>query len=483
MTDTTLVAYGAQSTVARWFDQYWSETDRKALPWLCVIVLGVFLAFGPQFLLWLVSLLPADELGNSGASIFAHQVVVTIATVLALCLGAAALRILARPTFLELNADGVAMVWSFLFFKVKSRRLRWPDITSIHIVQPTDKTDFRACQLNFATAEDIAALSIPLEQLEGDERRQQVAEAISKYAVHAVEPRVFSELAPQKDLSFTSLWLEALTAAPSRERLLPLPVGIILDGRYCVQERLGAGGQGTVYLADDSKESTQVVLKESMLPVYTDIVNRKQALEAFHKEAFALESVRHDNIVRYFGSFVADHRAYLVLQLVPGRTLAAMVKEDGPIEGKRAVALSMQMCDILSLLHGLTPSMVHRDFTPDNLIVGADDKVTLIDFAVSVAAWSVDDDGGEVAGKAAYMAPEQFRGVPQTQSDVYSLGATMYYLLTGETPEPLDESHPVLSNEAVSKDLSDIVAGATRLDLEKRFKSAAAVKDALRALS
>jgi len=483
MSEATLVPYGARSPVARWFDLYWSESDRKSLPWLCVVVLGAFLAFGPPFLLWLVGVLPADELGNSGASIFAHNVVVGIAGVLALCVGAAIVRLLARPSYIELGANGVAMIWNILFLKIAGQRLPWSEITSVNIFQPMDKVDYRQCHVNFSTTKNIAALSVPLEQLEGDERRRQVADAISKYAVHAVEPRVFSELSPQKDLSFTSLWLEALTAAPSRESLIPLAVGTILDGRYCVRNRLGAGGQGTVYLADDSKETIQVVLKESMLPVYTDIVKRRQALEAFHKEAFALESVKHDNVVRYLGSFVADHRAYLVLQLVPGRTLSALVKEDGPIEPQRAVALAMQMCDILTHLHGLTPVMVHRDFTPDNLIVGDDGKLTLIDFAVSVAAWSADADSGEVAGKAAYMAPEQFRGAPQAQSDVYSMGATMHYILTGETPEPLDESHPVLSNSSISKELSDIVAGATRLDLDKRFKSAAAVKDALQVLS
>ncbi|MBS2008643.1 MAG: serine/threonine protein kinase [Cyanobacteria bacterium SZAS TMP-1] len=482
MTDTTLVPFGTRSMVARWFDQYLSEGDRRALPWLCVILLGAALAFGPPFLLWLVGLLPADELGNSGASIFAHQVVVTIASVLAFCLAAGILRLLTRPSFIELDARGIAMVWSILFFRLRGSRLPWSEITSVGVFQPTANVDFTQSRLNFATAQDIAALSIPLAQIDGEERRQQVADAISKYAQNNVEPRVFAELAPQRELSFTSLWLEALTAAPSRERLLPVSIGTILDGRYCVKDRLGAGGQGTIYLAEDIQDAKQVVLKESILPVYTNIVKRRQALEAFHKEAFALESVKHDNVVRYLGSFVVDHRAYLVLQLVPGRTLSAMVKEDGPLNDKRVVAMAMQMCDILSHLHGLTPPLVHRDFTPDNLIVDNNDKITLIDFAVSVAAWSPDSESDEIAGKAAYMAPEQFKGTPQGQSDVYSMGATMHYLLTGETPEPLDESHPILINASVGKELSDIVAGATRLDLDKRFKSAESVKDALKAL-
>jgi tRNA A-37 threonylcarbamoyl transferase component Bud32 len=483
MSEATIVVYGARSTIARWFDQYWSERDRQALPWLCVILTGLLLAFGPQFMLWIVSLLPADELGNSGASIFAHQIILAIATVLALGAGALILRRLARPSCLVLDAEGVALAWNFLFFTVSGHRRRWSDLTSIYIFQPAEKIDFRACHLNFATAQNIKALSVPLEYLEGDERRQQVAEAISKYALHAVEPRVFSELAPQKDLSFTSLWLEALSAAPSRESLLPLPPGTILDGRYCVENRLGAGGQGTVYLAEDNKLSTKVVLKESLLPVYTDIINRRKALESFHREAFALEALKHDKIVGYLGSFVADHRAYLVLQFVPGRTLAAVVKEEGPIEPERAISLAIQMCEILSALHELTPAMVHRDYTPDNLILNSDDKLTLIDFAVSTPAWTTASDDSEVAGKAAYMAPEQFKGAAQVQSDVYSMGATMFYLLTGETPEPLTESHPILNKDTTSKDLNDIVAGATRLDLKARFQTAAAVKDALQALS
>jgi tRNA A-37 threonylcarbamoyl transferase component Bud32 len=478
-----LVPYGAKSTISSWFSRYWSEGDRKALPWLCVFFLGIFLFWGPSFLLWLIQYLPADQLGNSGASIFAHQLLVGIAILLAGTTAFFAGKYLFRPTFIELSAAGVALVWKFLAIKVRGRGLHWSDITAINLFQPMNTVDPRNCQLQFVATKRDNSIKIPMALLDEDEGRQAVADAIAKHAINPVEPQVFSELAPKRTISFTEVWLDALSAAPAREKLLPLEEGVILDGRYQIKSRLGSGGQGTVYLAKDNKESTEVVLKESILPVYADLISRRKALEAFHKEAFALESVKHEHIVKFLGSFVNDHRAYLVLAFVPGATLSAVVKKNGPLAGARVKSLALDMCEILTALHGQSPPMVHRDFTPDNLIVGDGERLTLIDFAVSVSAVTPEADAQpEVAGKASYMAPEQFKGRPQTQSDIYSLGATMHFLLTGDTPIPLDESHPIVINELVDKRLSDIVAGATKLDPACRFKNVDELRNALKSL-
>ena len=306
-------------------------------------------------------------------------------------------------------------------------------------------------------------------------------DSITKFASKAtILPDVYEALVPPRALSFTEIWLDALSAPPGRERLLPLSVGATLNNRYEIIRILGAGGQGTVYLAADRQDNSQVVLKETILPVYTDLMTRRQALESFHKEAFALESVKHSNIVKFLRlrNVVCDHRAYLVLEFIQGKTLSQTIKEQGALSAEQCVKYGVAMCDMLDVLHSLTPPLVHRDFTPDNLIVTDDGSLVLIDFAVAVAG---DGESQDTAGKASYMAPEQFKGRPTVQSDIYSLGCTLFYALTAHPAEPLEEAHPILFNDSVPLALSDVVARSTQ-SISDRTASAQLLKSELIAL-
>lgn len=480
MKDSVLIKYGAQSAVSRWFDQYWTDRDRRAVPWLLVTILFAFLIIGPRLLLWLVAMLPLDQLGNSGASIRAHQILALIATTLAASGCAIIVLPLLRPTFIESSREGIRRVWSLGVAALKGRMIPWSSVTSMQILRPGGKTDMRSYQLCLSTTDSPEKMKLTLGDLEGDEARETMMNAISKWAVNAtIEPGVFEALMPKRALSFTEIWLNALSAPPNRERLLPLSEGTLLDSRYRIIKRLGAGGQGTVYLAHDSTEQKELVLKETILPVYADLISRRQAIEDFHKEALALESVKHPNIVRFIGSFVADHRAYLVLDYIQGCTLKETITAHGPLSQDRAIAFGIQMCDILSVLHSLSPPLIHRDFTPDNLIVDGDDQLILLDFAVAVAG---DRAGTEVAGKAAYMSPEQFKGKPTIQSDVYSAGCTISFSLTGQHPDPLTESFPMLLNNDVSRELNDVVAKSTRYDVAERYSDVSALRSALQSL-
>jgi serine/threonine-protein kinase len=130
-----------------------------------------------------------------------------------------------------------------------------------------------------------------------------------------------------------------------------------------------------------------------------------------------------------------------------------------------------QLIDILIYLHGQNPPVLHRDLTPDNIMLTPDQQITLIDFGA--ANEFVGTATGTLVGKESFIAPEQFRGETVPQSDIYSLGATMHYLLTGEEPQPLSQSVPQQSNPQVSEWLSSIVAKCTDFDAENRFSSAA----------
>jgi serine/threonine protein kinase, bacterial len=286
------------------------------------------------------------------------------------------------------------------------------------------------------------------------------------------DAEVIQALEPPADHSYTELWMKALSAPPKREKLKPLSTGAHLrEGRYEIDSALGVGGQGTAYLAYDIADNrSTVVLKEFILPVYVDIMVRKQALDKFEKEAKILKQLDHDQIVKLVDFFVEDHRGYLVLEHIDGGSLRQLVEKSGKISESRARELAMQMCEILKYLHGLSPPVVHRDFTPDNLILRKDGKLKLVDF--NVAQQTESTATGTVVGKHAYLPPEQFRGLPTTHSDIYAMGATLYYLVTGEDPEPISEAHPRQMEPSISEDFDRIVGQSTHIDAKLRYQSA-----------
>ena len=134
------------------------------------------------------------------------------------------------------------------------------------------------------------------------------------------------------------------------------------------------------------------------------------------------------------------------------------------------LALAGQMCEMLNFLH--ERSVIHRDFTPDNLILQENGVLKLIDF--NVARESDQGKTGTIVGKHAYVPPEQFRGKPTKQSDLYALGATLYFLLVGHDPEPISQSSPG-EKLTVSPAMDVLVTGCTALDQTKRLQSVADV--------
>jgi serine/threonine-protein kinase len=263
--------------------------------------------------------------------------------------------------------------------------------------------------------------------------------------------------------------MQALSAPPKRERLTPLPDGTQLQsGRFVALEQLGVGGQGTAYLSRETETGNIVVLKEFILPVYVDVNVRRQALERMQNEAAMLRRLDNERVVRLIDFFIEDHRGYLVLECIDGFSLRKLVDEQGCMKESQVRELAAQMCEMLKYLHNLTPPVVHRDFTPDNLILGSDGVLKIVDF--NVAQQTESTATGTVVGKQAYLPPEQFRGRPVAQSDIYAMGATLYFLLLGNDPEPITCSHPILKDENISQALDSLVAKATALDLAKRYQ-------------
>jgi serine/threonine protein kinase len=146
-----------------------------------------------------------------------------------------------------------------------------------------------------------------------------------------------------------------------------------------------------------------------------------------------------------------------------------IIREEGALGESQVLSLAKQMVAILSYLENLNPKVVHRDFTPDNLILQPDGRLKLIDFSIS----HLYQAGGsaDCAGKHSYTPPEQYRGEATPQSDIYAFGATLAFLLTGKDPQPIATSHPKVTVPEISQQMDNLVSRATAIALVERYES------------
>ena len=245
-------------------------------------------------------------------------------------------------------------------------------------------------------------------------------------------------------------------------------------GKYRVLSSLGSGGFGTVYLAEDKWLDKKVALK----------VPHKQQLDPSDmlKEARLLAAMDHPNIVSMLTAERIDSVFFLVLEYVTGETLEHMVLRDGALPLTQALDITCQVCNAVD--HAHRAGVLHRDLRPGNILVSDIGVVKVADFGTS-RFLEIAAHGTTVIGSPPYMAPEQFHGKAVFASDVYSLGVTMYQMLTGtlpyETPAPADIERlmrgelvtaPRLRNSKIPKAINDIILRALAPDLSVRYARA-----------
>ncbi len=214
--------------------------------------------------------------------------------------------------------------------------------------------------------------------------------------------------------------------------------GMKVFGRYTLARMLGRGGMGVVWLARDGKLDLEVALK--FLP--ENLVGDEGALEDLRHETRRSMTLHHTNIVHVF-DFVDDgHSAAIVMEYVKGKALSALrVEQAGRVyQPEGLLPLVRQVCEALSYAHE-TARIVHHDLKPANLMVAGDGIVKVMDFGIasslseSMSRHSRAGAGGSGGGTLPYMSPQQIMGSPPSVADdIYSLGATLYELLTGKPP-------------------------------------------------
>jgi eukaryotic-like serine/threonine-protein kinase len=262
----------------------------------------------------------------------------------------------------------------------------------------------------------------------------------------------------------------------------------LLAGRYRLVRRLGAGATAVVELADDMQLERPVAVKLLADSVLDDDDFRTR----FVREARAAARLSHPNVVRVYDTGETDGRPFIVMEYVPGETLAAVLERRGTLPPTDVVDLGAQACAGLSEAH--EHGLVHRDVKPQNLILRDDGTLKIADFGIVRGDEATRlTQQGTVLGTAAYLSPEQAAGADVTAaSDLYSLGAVLYELLTGRTPyefaslaDLADKQRggavtPVRDLEpGVPEPLEAVVMRCLAHDPRFRYRSAAELRPAL----
>ncbi len=265
----------------------------------------------------------------------------------------------------------------------------------------------------------------------------------------------------------------------------------ILQGRYRIVRQLGQGGMGAVYEAIDQRLDTTVALKETL---FADERLRKQ----FEREARLLARLHHPALPRVSDHFSEADGQFLVMQFIPGDDLSEMMtRKRAPFPANQVLTWADQLLDALDYLHTQDPQIVHRDIKPQNLKLTSRGQIILLDFGLAKG------QAGEISrvtttasifGYTPNYAPlEQIQGLgTDTRSDLYSLGATLYHLMTGVKPpdaltraaaivngQPDPLLKPSEANGSVARELDQVLMKAMAQNREQRYATAADMRSAL----
>jgi len=217
-----------------------------------------------------------------------------------------------------------------------------------------------------------------------------------------------------------------------------LKPGQLLQERYHVVSELGRGGMGAVYKAMDIRLNITVALKELTAQIDLDTNTLQDLRDQFRQEATILARLTHPHLVGVTDFFQEGRNVYLVMQYVEGMSLSDIIKRDGALREDQVLVWAAQLLDALSYCH--SHSIIHRDIKPQNIIINTSGQAVLVDFGL-VKLWNPNDPRTRTAmrgiGSPQYAPPEQYEstaGHTEPRSDIFSLGATLYHALTGQSP-------------------------------------------------
>jgi tetratricopeptide (TPR) repeat protein len=295
---------------------------------------------------------------------------------------------------------------------------------------------------------------------------------------------------------------------------MALPIGNILDGKFKIVQILGEGGMGTVYKVElvgnpPGTPPYYYAVKELLISPNTSEEDRRSAIERFNKEIALLRGLKHPRIAALTLPFQEHGNYYFVMEFVPGRSLEKLLEQlKGPLPEEQVTNWMIQVCEALTYIHTRNPPIILRDLKPGNIMISPDNEVQLIDFGIARRFDPNKRTNTENLGTISYASPEHLGSITRpgqrrtaqnpgklvqtdARSDIYSLGATMYHLLTNYEPDPIQTpargsilaKNPRLRTVQVGNTrvcpVEQVIIKAMQQDPAQRFQNAEAMRVAL----
>jgi tRNA A-37 threonylcarbamoyl transferase component Bud32 len=417
---------------------------------------------------------------HSPVLLFALMFVLSVLTTLAaITMGAA------RPPDILISQQGILAPAQFLAALHMRPMRTWSDVARVSFLRdnmPAEEPD--ALRISFKSG---GSMHLDISGMKHSDLRQLLIALQSNAPglqstppVNQVKLKVPDLLVGEYVSSFTRQWEDDLADRFAATLFVPHKAGDTLqEGKYKIKGHLTFGGASAIYLAENA-EGERVILKEAVLPRGTEAQARAKAVEMFEREAKLLLKLNSPRIARLLDMFVENDHHYLVIEYIAGTDLRSYVKEQGPQPEEFVLRWADELAGILTYLHDRHPPIIHRDISPDNIVVRIDGSLALIDFGAANELLSTAT--GTIVGKQAYIAPEQFQGKATPQSDIYGLGATLFFLSTGQDPQALSQSNPVEVNGRLSDEFNLLVARCTAMALRDRYRDAYQLRSAIEAL-
>jgi serine/threonine protein kinase len=252
----------------------------------------------------------------------------------------------------------------------------------------------------------------------------------------------------------------------------------VLQSRWEILSHLGQGGMGTVYLARDLRLANRECVVKKLRDDFFRQEDKEKALLFFQREAFVLSRLQHPNIVHILDYFEENGDYFLVMEYVEGENLQQLLqRQSGPFAETQVVPWAAQIAEVLHYLHSHDPPVIYRDLKPSNIMIDNLGRVKLVDFGIA-RPYAEDSDNTHVVS-AGYSPPEQYWGAADPRSDIYALGATMHFLLTGHEPLALQTSSPRKFVPKITETVDHIVQRATAQDIWLRYQTAPEMREEL----
>lgn len=278
-----------------------------------------------------------------------------------------------------------------------------------------------------------------------------------------------------------------------RSKLKPLDEGTILNNRYEIVRKIGGGGMGAVYLASDNNLGGVLRAVKEMVQTHIEEEQQDKAINDFKRESMILSTLDHPSIPTIYDYFFDDKesRFYLVMKYISGGDLSSRLRSapEGKIDERTITEWAIQIADVLDYLHNRPATIVYRDLKPSNVMLDGNNigRVMLIDFGIARSINQIDEKGVTAVGTMGYAPPELFSGNVEPRSDIYSLGSTMFHLLTGADPQnnPLlifdfqKNPRPRQINSQLSDQIELILMRSVEYNAQARFSSAAEMRKVL----